>query len=786
MFNPYGELQWRSGEDLDNNRIYFFNYLYKITMIFRKLLLCMCLLSSMVCYCQSSRIDSKKQAWERLSSNISDSNRQDLYNHLGRIYFIESWGNKKIIDSAFYYLRKGAYLGDSTNLYNKEITNVSLCLLGQTYIYAGDTFTGKKICMQVIRRYQRYNQKMDEADTWRMMAKELWVRNVDDKFIPAYFDSSINLYDQANHAVKVAEMRIEKMNYFSEKGNRIAAEAELREILKEAKEDDCENLSAIYQMLASQERYKGNLNKALEYALEAVKYVDRSDDKYIAQYCYGELAQVYEELGEAEKSIYWYKRCIDERKNKVTQYIMYRTISLMVVQMIKAKEEKEALKLLQQIVRDDPPKGHAESAVLSQSFAYCYIAMKQFKLAEEKYLEMIADYEEGEFHTEILHIAYYDIGKFYVDMQQYDKAGTYLNKALVIGNSTTGRTRDLHLLLFKVDSATGQLTSAIKHFQTYKSLNDSIFSQAKSRQIEELMIKYETEKKDQNITLLENESNLQKRKIMQANQTRNWIIGVAVLFLTIIGLLINNSRLKQQINRKLKAQQKEIEKKNSSLQHLVEEKDWLVKEIHHRVKNNFHIVMGLLGTQSEYLKTEEAIQSMTESQHRVHAMSLIHQKLYQSDNLSAINMTDYIYELVNYLRDSFNIRKSIQFKLQIDPIDLDLSHCVPVGLIMNEAITNAIKYAFPGSLEGEIEISFRRISGAHLLLIIRDNGIGLPSHFDMDNPSSMGMRLMKGLSDDIEGKFEINNHNGTEIMLNFKYNPEKINGITQLTTNITG
>jgi two-component sensor histidine kinase len=336
-----------------------------------------------------------------------------------------------------------------------------------------------------------------------------------------------------------------------------------------------------------------------------------------------------------------------------------------------------------------------------------------------------------------------------------------------------------------VDSANGNYVSAIKHFQAYKDLNDTLFNQAKSKQIEELMIQYETEKKDRNISVLENESKLQKGELEHANQTRNWIIGVALLFFIIIALLINNARLKEQANKKLQAQQKEIEKKNLLLQHLVKEKDWLVKEIHHRVKNNFHIVAGLLRTQSEYLQTAEAIKAVTESQLRGHSMSLIHQKLYQSDNLSAINMVEYIHELVEYLKDSFNIRQSIHFNLQIDRVEMALSHCIPLGLILNEAITNSIKYGFPGNKSGIVNISFKRISQERFQLTINDNGIGLPSNADLFNSASMGMRLMKGLSDDIEGKFTINNHINTEIIIEFIYNPERANGVSKPETNIT-
>jgi two-component system, sensor histidine kinase PdtaS len=210
----------------------------------------------------------------------------------------------------------------------------------------------------------------------------------------------------------------------------------------------------------------------------------------------------------------------------------------------------------------------------------------------------------------------------------------------------------------------------------------------------------------------------------------------------------------------------------------VKEKDWLVKEIHHRVKNNFHTVMGLLGTQSGYLKNEEAIFAVENSKHRINAMSLIHQKLYQSENLSAIGMPDYIHELVSYLRDSFGTGLGIRFEIQIEPIELDLSHAMPIGLILNEAITNSIKYAFINNKNGLITISLSRGSDKQLTVTVADNGIGLHSNFDIGKTSSMGMNLMKGLSEDIEGVFSIENSNGTLISLTFRYDPE-IHMITQ-------
>ena len=228
----------------------------------------------------------------------------------------------------------------------------------------------------------------------------------------------------------------------------------------------------------------------------------------------------------------------------------------------------------------------------------------------------------------------------------------------------------------------------------------------------------------------------------------------------------------------LEAQQFEINQKNESLQGLVREKDnlliekeWLLKEIHHRVKNNFHIVASLLEIQSSYAKNKEALSALKESQHRIHSMSIIHQKLYQSDTLSTIHMPEYIYELVEYLRESYAIRENIGFSLQIENIELNHASAITLGLILNEAITNAIKYAFAKVKEGKISISLSHISDSQILLSIADNGRGLPIDFDSKIGASMGMELLRGLTDDLGGSFSIETNEGTHIKVIFDYKP---------------
>ena len=224
----------------------------------------------------------------------------------------------------------------------------------------------------------------------------------------------------------------------------------------------------------------------------------------------------------------------------------------------------------------------------------------------------------------------------------------------------------------------------------------------------------------------------------------------------------------------LEEQQDEISRKNASLQALIGEKDrllqekeWLLKEVHHRVKNNLQIVISLLNTQSTYLDNKEAITAIGESMRRMQAMSLVHQKLYQSENVAMVDMLSYIRELTGYLHDDFNTGLRLHFRLKIEPVELSVALAVPIGLILNEAITNAIKHAFPGNMKGTITIVLQSIDNNHLLLGIHDNGIGSTVDLDSTPTHSLGMTLMKGMASQIEGSFTARNDGGLDIRVEF-------------------
>ena len=215
-----------------------------------------------------------------------------------------------------------------------------------------------------------------------------------------------------------------------------------------------------------------------------------------------------------------------------------------------------------------------------------------------------------------------------------------------------------------------------------------------------------------------------------------------------------------------KAVETEITK---SLQEQLDEKEVLLKEIHHRVKNNLQVICSLLNLQSRYLKEEKFIKAFKETQNRVKSMALVHEQLYQSKNLSQIILLDYIEQLIGNLFRAYLITCNIRYYTKIDNFNLDLDAAVPCGLIINEIISNALKYAFPKRRKGEIMIEAFPNQANDLVLVIEDNGIGLPPDFDIANSKSLGLKLVNNLTQQLQGDFEIKSDSNSGTRFEFTF-----------------
>lgn len=232
---------------------------------------------------------------------------------------------------------------------------------------------------------------------------------------------------------------------------------------------------------------------------------------------------------------------------------------------------------------------------------------------------------------------------------------------------------------------------------------------------------------------------------------------------------------------KRKKDEKDLKKSKEKLEVSLKEKDILLREVHHRVKNNMQIISSLLNLQSRNIKDKTYLELIKESRDRVKSMAIIHEKLYQSDDLAEIYFADYIKSLANYLFSSYTKKcDHIKMNIDADNIYLNIDSAIPCGLIMNEILSNSLKHAFPwiGSheildefddfpnKEGQIHIKFKK-NDDELILSISDNGIGFPEGFDFRNADSLGLRLVYMLVDQLNGTMELNNTNGSEFKFTF-------------------
>jgi DNA-binding NtrC family response regulator/two-component sensor histidine kinase len=378
---------------------------------------------------------------------------------------------------------------------------------------------------------------------------------------------------------------------------------------------------------------------------------------------------------------------------------------------------------------------------------------------------------------------------FYLDSRQYEKGRAIQPKlkAALLNSPVNSNLAPGYEFLFRLDTAQHHYPSAIANLLQRDIIKDTSFTETKNQQIQQLRIEYETAQKENNIAMLQKEKQLQGRALDQSIQNRNYSIAGSALLLLLLGTGFSRYRLKQRKNRQLEARQKEITEKNSQLevtqkeitgknvqlQRLLNENEWLFREIHHRVKNNLQIVMSLLNSQSLYLKDKQAANAVLESRNRVQAMSLIHQKLYKTNNVSTINMPEYINDLVDYLKASMHATFPVHFDLEIASVNLDVVQAVPVGLILNEVITNSFKYAFPNTPSAVITVRIMRSVGLgerleeRLTLYIADNGCGINPRHTAGTGNSFGMLLINGLVEDLDGTLLIESGKGTAYNISF-------------------
>jgi PAS domain S-box-containing protein len=213
---------------------------------------------------------------------------------------------------------------------------------------------------------------------------------------------------------------------------------------------------------------------------------------------------------------------------------------------------------------------------------------------------------------------------------------------------------------------------------------------------------------------------------------------------------------------------------NEQIHNSLQEKEVLLKEVHHRVKNNLQVISSILNLQSSYVKDQSTLNILKESQDRIKSMAFIHESLYQTKDFSSINFSEYVVNLSQNLLHSYSsLEHEIKLNLDIQNVFLNLDLAIPCGLIINEIVSNALKYAFVDKKEdAEIMIKMH-LNGENLHLQIKDNGVGLPKHIDYRNTESLGLQLVVTLVDQLNGRIELDSSQGAHYNILFKQNQVK-------------
>ncbi|MFN3640887.1 MAG: histidine kinase dimerization/phosphoacceptor domain -containing protein, partial [Flavobacterium sp.] len=286
--------------------------------------------------------------------------------------------------------------------------------------------------------------------------------------------------------------------------------------------------------------------------------------------------------------------------------------------------------------------------------------------------------------------------------------------------------------------------SALAYKQKAYNLRDSIASIESDAKMSELLTQYESEKKEETIAF--QEAKISQQKLVQ-------YLGFIVVGL-LVGLLIFafiSYRNRSKSNRLLA-------QKNS-------ENELLLKEIHHRVKNNLEVVSSLLALQSAQIDDPNTKEAMIEGQNRVNSISIVHQKLYQGTSLGSIEMKDYFLNLSENILDSFGAEQKVKLNIAMEKLDLDIDTAVPLGLIINELLTNTIKYAFLEGDKGTITIKLEKQNDQHLHLVVTDDGVGKSG---ITHGTGFGTQLVSLLTQQLNGTMKEESENGTTHIFDFK------------------
>ncbi|WP_426431616.1 tetratricopeptide repeat-containing sensor histidine kinase [Winogradskyella sp. HB-48] len=345
------------------------------------------------------------------------------------------------------------------------------------------------------------------------------------------------------------------------------------------------------------------------------------------------------------------------------------------------------------------------------------------------------------------------MGEILIKLKRYDEAIDQLNDVFSFEeHESLNQEERAYDLLAEAYEKKGDYKSALGTFKAYKNMTDSIYSKESIEIIAEKDALYNQQKKDAEIALLNKENEIKETKLSRSRAIMIIsLIGLGLLAIAAIALL----RLNKKIN-----------SKNETITKALKDRELLLHETHHRVKNNLQMISSLLNLQSKYVKDNNVLEVLQNGRNRVQSMAILHKNLYAGEDLNMVNIQQYFEGLVDSILNSYKkTDKDVDLTIDAEKVIMDVESVIPLGLIVNELVTNSLKHAFPESIKTKPEIILKMSEGEDFYTLkVADNGVGIQNDIiENGKQESFGQRLIKSLSKKLKASISITNDNGTSV-----------------------
>jgi two-component sensor histidine kinase len=506
---------------------------------------------------------------------------------------------------------------------------------------------------------------------------------------------------------------------------------------------DKKRIGIVTYRMGCEEQLLGKLPESFNHLLQAYSiFEELKMGKKMVQ-ANQKIAQVLVDKNDVASAMKYYQKTIElAQKFKYEEYVGHALSDMATIQSQHKKDYDLALKNFQKATKIYEKLGQEDFKQSSLiNVAGTYKKLNQYEKALEILNQSVTFYHaKKDVYAEATANAL--IGEVLLEKKQYLLAEQKVKEALALIKQQEGNLPqrvEFTDLLRKIYDASQNIPAAYEAQKAWRVLYDTLSNQKSRDAVAELQTRFETAQKETQIKDLDQETKTQKSQLIFA------IIGMCVLA-SLLGL-------GYLLYKKLQVKNQKIEQQSQQL-------NTLMKELHHRVKNNLAIVSSLLNIQSNRLEDKNAAQAVREGQMRVQAMSMIHQRLYNTDNVSSLNIKLYLTELAESLMRAYGYdTDSFDLKIEAENPDLDVDMAIPIGLIVNELITNSFKYAYEGIERPSLIINFKNTK--NITLTVQDNGIGIDEKEMNRNTGSFGKKMVKGLTKQINGNCKFENNRGT-------------------------